>query len=178
MRHVEKSFHGDRARSHSCSKGTLYINHHGYEERASVAPLHDDSKDIIVAEHCWARPGQPLPPDFTECCQQALHRYEDYDYDDLMNTGASPGTYRLGEVSCCPDPEGAYDVQVYCRRGNPPHPICWRLRCQRCFVLTFICMLVRAPTVCQFESCTALTHHTTTLKGRRICSALLSRECH
>lgn len=88
-------------------QGTLYLNHHGYEERASVAHLHDDANGVIIAEKCWERLGKTQPPRYVDFCEQALNRFEKYDYQALMNStfglvaaGASPGTYRLGEVSC------------------------------------------------------------------------------
>lgn len=87
-------------------QGTLYFNHDGHEERASVAPLHDHANGVIVVEKCWESRRQYQTPEYAEYCAQALDQFDKYDYQDLMNStfglvvaGASPGTYRLGEVS-------------------------------------------------------------------------------
>ena len=93
-------------------QGTLYLNMHGFEERASIAQLHDDSMGVIVAQKCcrhcfkvWPSSRADVLEAYTEYCAQALRKYELYDFEDLMNTtfalvpaGASPGTHRLPEV--------------------------------------------------------------------------------
>lgn len=93
-------------------QGTLYLNKHGFEERASIVPLHDDSAGVIVAEKCcdkcfarWPVSDIATIPAYEEYCRQALDMYQGYDFVDLMNStfgllpaGASPGTHRLAEV--------------------------------------------------------------------------------
>lgn len=95
------------------TKGTLYLNKHGYEERASIIPLHDEAAGIIVAEKCcekcfatWPSGDEDAIPRHVAYCRQARQMYDGYGFEDLMNTtfgllpaGASPGTHRLAEAS-------------------------------------------------------------------------------
>lgn len=95
------------------AQGTLYLNKHGFEERASIIPLHDDSAGVIVAEKCcdkcfstWPASDEDRIPAYKAYCRQALDIHQRYDFEDLMNStfgllpaGASPGTHRLAEVT-------------------------------------------------------------------------------
>eukprot|EP00903_Cladosiphon_okamuranus_P018061 g16622.t1 len=94
----------DQRRYFLTFKGTLHLKAHGSEERESIRSLHDDTAGIVVAEKC---PDQASIrwPELGEKCAELLPRYHAYDYSFLMNStfglvpaGASPGTYRLGEV--------------------------------------------------------------------------------
>lgn len=68
--------------------------------------LHDEASGVIVAEKCTT--GIPeMFPQHIEKCAELSASYAAYDYGLLMNTtfglvpgGASPGSFRLGEVSC------------------------------------------------------------------------------
>eukprot|EP00904_Undaria_pinnatifida_P007033 jgi/Undpi1/345/HiC_scaffold_1.g00341.m1 len=86
-------------------KGTLYLKHHGSEERVSLLPLHDEANGIITALSCFELHGDHLLEENIEYCKSLKQRYDNFDYNDLMNTtfglvpgGRSPGTYRLAEV--------------------------------------------------------------------------------
>lgn len=85
---------------------------HGFEERASIVQLHDDSRGVIVAEKCcthcfkiWPTIRADVMQAYVDYCVESFKTYESYDFEDLMNTtfglvpaGASPGTHRLPEV--------------------------------------------------------------------------------
>ncbi|CAM9443999.1 unnamed protein product [Ectocarpus sp. 4 AP-2014] len=87
-------------------RGTIYFNQHGYEERASIVTLHDPERGVVVAQKCSDRCLKTCPETYRRfCAEEMMPRYESFDYEDLMNTtfalvpgGASPGSYRLGEV--------------------------------------------------------------------------------
>ncbi|CAM9666002.1 unnamed protein product, partial [Ectocarpus sp. 12 AP-2014] len=87
-------------------RGTLYINSHGYEERASIVKLHDPERGVVVAEKCVKGFVKRCTEDYRQfCAEEMMPRYESFDFEDLMNTtfalvpgGASPGTHRLAEV--------------------------------------------------------------------------------
>ena len=87
------------------TQGTVYLSRHGSEERMSIVPLHDDAHGVIMSMHCFELHDEHLLPENVEYCEALKDRYEDHDYDSLMNTtfglvpaGRSPGTYRLAEV--------------------------------------------------------------------------------
>lgn len=72
----------------------------------SMVPIHDEAQGVITAMHCFELHDEHLLPENVKFCEQLKARYDDYSYDELMNTtfglipgGRSPGTYRLGEVS-------------------------------------------------------------------------------
>ncbi|CAN0290615.1 unnamed protein product [Ectocarpus sp. 6 AP-2014] len=87
-------------------RGTIYFEKHGYEERASIAKLHDPDRGVVVAQKCTENFLKYCSEDYRKfCAEELMPRYESFDYEDLMNTtfalvpgGASPGTYRLAEV--------------------------------------------------------------------------------
>ncbi|CAM9694756.1 unnamed protein product [Ectocarpus sp. 13 AM-2016] len=88
-------------------RGTIYFNKHGYEERASIAKLHDPERGVVVAEKCSDNFVKICTEDYRQFCAEEMKpRYESFSFGDLMNTtfalvpgGASPGTYRLAEAS-------------------------------------------------------------------------------
>ncbi len=87
------------------TQGAVYLSRHGSEERMSVVPLQDEENGVVMSMHCFTNHGEHLLPENVEYCQSLQDRYEDHDYDSLMNTtfglvaaGRSPGTYRLAEV--------------------------------------------------------------------------------
>eukprot|EP00752_Nemacystus_decipiens_P012930 g11444.t1 len=86
-------------------KGTVYLSHHGSEERLSVVPLHDEEHGVVMCMHCFEMHGEHLLPENVGFCQSLKSRGYYHDYSDLMETtfglvpaGRSPGTYRLAEV--------------------------------------------------------------------------------
>lgn len=71
----------------------------------SLVPLHDPTNGVVVSMHCFEVHQEHLLPENLAYCQELKSRYNDFGYEDLMNTtfaiipaGRSPGTYRLGEV--------------------------------------------------------------------------------
>lgn len=87
------------------AQGAVYLGGHGSEDRMSVVPLHDEATGVIAAMHCFEMHDEHLQPNNSEFCKALKARYDDYDYESLMNTtfalvpsGRELGTYRLGEV--------------------------------------------------------------------------------
>ncbi|CAN0320203.1 unnamed protein product, partial [Pylaiella littoralis] len=87
------------------TKGSVYLSRGGSEERMSLVPLHDERNGVVMSLHCFEMHGEHLLPENVEYCKSLKDRYDDHDYEGLMNTtfglvpaGRSPGTYRLGEV--------------------------------------------------------------------------------
>lgn len=83
----------------------MYLNKHGSEERVSLKPLHDEDNGVITALRCFELHEEHLQEENVEYCQGLKNRFDQFDYDRLMNTtfglvpgGRSPGTYRLAEV--------------------------------------------------------------------------------
>lgn len=93
-----------RKRLDGPSQGSLHVNTHGSEERVSILNLHDDAQGVVVVEKC--RHEFSHFKALAEKCDEIVEEFDKYDYSQLMNStfglvpaGASPGTYRLGEVS-------------------------------------------------------------------------------
>ena len=71
----------------------------------SIVPLHDEAHGVIMSMHCFELHDEHLLPENVEYCEALKERYDDYDYESLMDTtfalipaGRSPGTYRLAEA--------------------------------------------------------------------------------
>lgn len=86
-------------------QGTVYLSNRGSEERMSLVPIHDEQHGVVISMHCFENHDEHLLPENAEYCQTLRDRYDDNEYDALMNTtfglvpaGRSPGTFRLGEV--------------------------------------------------------------------------------
>lgn len=86
-------------------KGSVYLSGHGSEERINLVPLHDVDNGVIMSLHCFEKHQEQLLPENVEYCERLHERYDDFEYEDIMNTtfglvpaGRSPGSYRLGEV--------------------------------------------------------------------------------
>eukprot|EP00752_Nemacystus_decipiens_P004771 g4342.t1 len=85
-------------------RGTQRLNYHGSEERRSIQGLHDPTEGIVVAMKCPDNNSR-AKTDLAHTCGEMKATYDAYDYGLMMNStfalvpaGASPGTYRLGEV--------------------------------------------------------------------------------
>ncbi|CAN0259316.1 unnamed protein product, partial [Ascophyllum nodosum] len=86
-------------------KASVYLYGHGSEERMSLVPLHDEPNGVIMALHCFEMHDEHLFPENVDYCKELHDRYDNYDYESLMNTtfgvvpgGRSPGSFRLAEV--------------------------------------------------------------------------------
>lgn len=71
----------------------------------SLVPLHDPASGIAVVMHCFENHGAHLRPENVEECSRLRSTYDDFTYDDLLNStfglvpaGRSPASFRLGEV--------------------------------------------------------------------------------
>lgn len=107
------------------AQGNLYLSGPGSQERLSLLPLHDETRGVVIALHCFELHDEHLQPenvDFCDALNATANRH--MEYPDLMNTtfglvpaGRSPSTYRLAEVMSA----GAIPV-IVAKDYVPPFP--------------------------------------------------------
>lgn len=92
-------------RKNVVAQATLYLAGHGSEERMNLETLHDYGDGVVAVMRCFKLHQKHLLPQNIDFCKELDSRYNNYDYEGLMNTtfglvpaGRQPGSFRLGEV--------------------------------------------------------------------------------